>query len=196
MPTTAPTKAPAKSCASIEMLTTPTRSDITPDSPPKIIGMASTIAFPSRKASGTVPPAPSHPRSPNNATAPKSTIHHSGTCLFWLTHQAATAVIATRIMPATRFTPLEVATKAGMTNRAVSAEILYVTSASRPKTPNTTRISRLKPAITIVERQLTFSSARENMPGVTSVLTAVTRSHPRALCATRGHADGRGQGWL
>ena len=79
VPIIAATKAPASSCASIAMLTTPTRSEITPPSAPKMSGVL-TVSAPARSPTrGTVAPAAAHVRNPSRKISANTVVSHSGT---------------------------------------------------------------------------------------------------------------------
>ena len=82
VPTTAETKAPAKSWASIAMLTTPTRSEMTPPRAPNTRGTASTSEPANSSGTRSVSSAAAQVRKPVSAkTAPAMGIHR-GTARF------------------------------------------------------------------------------------------------------------------
>ena len=152
------------------MLTTPTRSDITPAIPPNMMGIARTMALPKMNATGTRSPAASQPKSAVTAISPKTRDHHSGTGRFRNTHKKANAVMTKSRIPSVMPTLLDIASIAGRLIAESSALRVNTTGSARPKIPNPKNTTSAKNAISHGAFQLTLASASENMPGVTSVL--------------------------
>ena len=160
------------------MFTTPTRSEITPPSAPRMIGTASTTAFERMNDTGTTLPAASHPRSADTQSKPKMSESHIGTTRLRIVRAVATKVM-TPISPPTRMAKPDDETAKSGTDRAWPFSVSWkVTIEALPPKPKVNSVSSVKAAITRPAFMLGFTCWLENIPGVTSM---AIRRQPSAL---------------
>ena len=105
--TTAAINAPVSSCPSIAMLTTPTRSAITPPMAPRMMGTANTSACPTMNATGTVLSAASQPSRAITPSSPYPTFSQSDGLRLRVASQKPIAAMSTNPEPSTVPSALE-----------------------------------------------------------------------------------------
>ena len=134
--TTAEANAPASSCPSIATLITPTRSEITPLSAPKMSGALRPTAPTSRPGTGIVAPAAAHARKATRNISAKMLMSQSGVLRARNAMTAARAAITKSSTVTTTLTIGTASTSAGSWIRSLSVDSRNVVIPSRPNTMN------------------------------------------------------------
>ncbi|CAB4586887.1 unannotated protein [freshwater metagenome] len=181
-PTTAARNAPVRSCPSIAMLTTPTRSDMIPPIAPRARGTARTTALPRMNAKGREFPAANHASSATTASNPKIRVSHNGVTRLRCANTNETTAIATSVAPRTRPTMFDATRKSGRWIRSSCLDHWNATMSVLPTTPNATRTNTANAAIRYGVFLETDTSTCENNPGVTTVL--ISHHLSWSVCAT------------
>lgn len=142
--TTADTNAPASSWPSIATLTTPTRSESTPPSAPKMSGTDRATVPTRRPGTGIVWPADAQVRNATRNRIANTTVNQSGTFADRRTSTADTTVSAARTTVTATPVAAVGSTSGASWMRSVPVERPNVLDPSRPSSTNRTRAITVK----------------------------------------------------